>query len=46
MIFSRLQTAAATVTTQIGTDHAELLCQDGRDVTPHQVRFGKAVQQQ
>jgi len=46
MIFSRLWTAAAPVTTQIGTDHAELLCQDGRDLTPHQVRLGKAVQQQ
>jgi hypothetical protein len=38
-------TTAAAIAPKIGADHSETFGQEWRDVTPHQMRFGKSVQQ-
>ena len=38
--------AAAAVAAEIGADDGEMARQDGRHASPHQMRLGKAVQQQ
>ena len=40
------RTGAAPISAKIGADHGEVLCEQRRNVPPHQMRLGKAVQQE
>lgn len=46
MIGHRDGATTAAIAAKISTENGETICQQGRDAAPHQVVFGKAVQQQ